>query len=102
MKRIPYERALCADTTHRHDFLNTYVRDLGTVVDMEWDGKIRTDPSSAYAMQRLIDLKDTFVDGLGDGALDFCGEESVGASFLRRDGTVWTTDKDGIAPGAKQ
>ena len=39
-----------------------------------------------------------FVDGLVDGSLGFGGEESAGASFLRRDGTVWTTDKDGIAP----
>jgi phosphoglucomutase len=38
-----------------------------------------------------------FVDGLFDGSLGFGGEESAGASFLRRDGTVWTTDKDGIA-----
>src|SRR6185369_2990087 len=37
-----------------------------------------------------------FVDGLIDGSLGFGGEESAGASFLRRDGTVWTTDKDGI------
>ena len=37
-----------------------------------------------------------FVDGLIDGSLGFAGEESAGASFLRRDGTVWTTDKDGI------
>ncbi|MFN0169700.1 MAG: phosphoglucomutase (alpha-D-glucose-1,6-bisphosphate-dependent) [Bryobacteraceae bacterium] len=40
-----------------------------------------------------------FVDGLFDGSLGFGGEESAGASFLRRDGTVWTTDKDGIIPG---
>jgi phosphoglucomutase len=39
-----------------------------------------------------------FVDGLFDGSLGFGGEESAGASFLRRDGRVWTTDKDGIAP----
>ncbi len=38
-----------------------------------------------------------FVDGLMDGSLGFGGEESAGASLLRRDGTVWTTDKDGIA-----
>ena len=38
-----------------------------------------------------------FVDGLHDASLGFAGEESAGASFLRRDGTVWTTDKDGIA-----
>ncbi|MEU9205735.1 phosphoglucomutase (alpha-D-glucose-1,6-bisphosphate-dependent) [Streptomyces sp. NPDC048332] len=37
-----------------------------------------------------------FVDGLADGSLGFGGEESAGASFLRRDGSVWTTDKDGI------
>jgi phosphoglucomutase len=40
-----------------------------------------------------------FVDGLGDGSFGFAGEESAGASFLRRDGTVWTTDKDGIILG---
>ena len=37
-----------------------------------------------------------FVDGLLDGSIGFGGEESAGASFLRRDGSVWTTDKDGI------
>src|SRR5258707_191714 len=40
-----------------------------------------------------------FVHGLLDGSLGFGGEESAGASFLRRDGTVWTTDKDGIILG---
>ncbi len=40
-----------------------------------------------------------FVDGLLDGSFGFAGEESAGASFLRRDGSVWTTDKDGIIPG---
>ena len=40
-----------------------------------------------------------FVDGLLDGSLGFGGEESAGASFLRRDGTVWTTDKDGLIMG---
>jgi phosphoglucomutase len=40
-----------------------------------------------------------FVNGLIDGSLGFGGEESAGASFLRRDGSVWTTDKDGIALG---
>src|SRR4029077_18167531 len=39
-----------------------------------------------------------FVDSLRDGTLGFCGEESAGASFLRRDGSVWTTDKDAIIP----
>jgi phosphoglucomutase len=40
-----------------------------------------------------------FVDGLGSASLGFAGEESAGASFLRRDGSVWTTDKDGIVLG---
>jgi phosphoglucomutase len=40
-----------------------------------------------------------FVEGLLDGSLGFGGEESAGASFLRRDGTVWTTDKDGLIMG---
>ena len=43
-----------------------------------------------------------FVDGLLDGSLGFGGEESAGASFLRRDGTVWTTDKDGIVPACSR
>ncbi|HET7098026.1 MAG TPA: phosphoglucomutase (alpha-D-glucose-1,6-bisphosphate-dependent), partial [Casimicrobiaceae bacterium] len=145
---------------------------------LDWDGRIRMDPSSAYAMRRLIALKDRydvafacdtdhdrhgivtpskglmpsnhyltvaadyllrnrnrwqanaavaktvvttamidrvvarlgrklyeapvgfkwFVDGLLDGSLAFACEESAGASFCRIDGTVWTTDKDGIVP----
>ena len=40
-----------------------------------------------------------FVDGLLDGSFGFAGEESAGASFLRRDGSVWTTDKDGMILG---
>ncbi len=40
-----------------------------------------------------------FVDGLIDGSLGFVGEESAGATFLRRNGQVWTTDKDGLIPG---
>ena len=39
-----------------------------------------------------------FVEGLHDGSLGFAGEESAGASFVRLDGTVWTTDKDGMVP----
>lgn len=145
---------------------------------VDWDGQIRMDPSSPYAMQRLIGMKDRFdlsfacdtdhdrhgiviksegllspnhylsvailylfqhrpkwskaaaigktvvssqmidrvaaklgrtlyevsvgfkwfVEGLHDGSLGFAGEESAGASFVRLDGTVWTTDKDGIIP----
>jgi len=228
IKRIPFEQALRVSTTHRHDFLNSYVNDLASVIDMDsiraakvnmgvdplggagihywariadqygldltvvnelvdptfrfmtvdWDGQIRMDPSSSYAMTNLIGLKDRFdiafacdtdhdrhgivtreagllqpnhylavaiyylfqhrpkwnnaaavgktvvssqvidritakmgrklyevpvgfkwfVDGLINGTLGFGGEESAGASFLRLDGTVWTTDKDGIVP----
>src|SRR5262245_51687795 len=227
VKRTTCENALRAATTHRHDFLNSYVDDLGAVVDLDlvrsadltlgvdplggagvhywgaiaekyglhltitseqvdptfrfmdvdWDGRIRMDPSSPYAMRSLIGLKDRFdvafacdtdhdrhgvvarsvgllpanhylaacvrylfsnrpswsaaaavgktvvsssvidrvaarlgrslyevpvgfkwfVDGLLNGRLGFAGEESAGSTFLRRDGTVWTTDKDGIA-----
>ena len=148
-------------------------------MSLDWDGRIRMDPSSVYAMQRLTTLKDRFdiafacdtdhdrhgivtrssglmppnhyltvaifhlfrnrpgwsgeagvgktlvssrmidlvtrrlgrrlhevpvgfkwfVEGLFAGSLGFGGEESAGASFLRRDGSVWTTDKDGIIPG---
>jgi len=226
IERVPYEKALRASTTHRHDFLNAYIRDLDQVIDLDavrgsdvtlgvdplggagvhyWapiaqryglnltvvsdevdptfrfmtvdgDGQIRMDPSSPYAMRKLIGMKDRFqiafacdtdhdrhgivtrnegllppnhylavaipylfqhrpawsngaavgktvvssqmidrvaarlgrhlyevpvgfkwfVDGLLDGSLGFGGEESAGASFLRRDGGVWTTDKDGI------
>ena len=228
VKRIPFEHAQRAATTHRHDFLNAYVSDLASVLDLDairganlrlgvdplggagvhywepiaeryglnltvvnevvdpafrfmtvdWDGRIRMDPSSSYAMQSLIGLKDRFdiafacdtdhdrhgivtrnagllppnhylsaaifylfqhrpnwreaaavgktvvssrmidrvaaklgrklyevpvgfkwfVDGLLDGSLGFGGEESAGASFVRLDGSVWTTDKDGIVP----
>ena len=228
VKRIPFEKALSAPTTHRHDYLNAYITDLSNVLDMDaisgakislgvdplggagvhywepiaeryglnltvvnkavdptfrfmtfdWDGQIRMDPSSPYAMQRLIGMKDRFdiafacdtdhdrhgvvtksvgllppnhylsvailylfqhrpkwhreaavgktvvssqmidrvtaklgrklcevpvgfkwfVDGLLDGSLGFGGEESAGASFVRLDGSVWTTDKDGIIP----
>jgi phosphoglucomutase len=226
VKRTSFEKALHASTTHRYDYLNTYIDELAHVVDMDairgskislgvdplggagvhywgpiadryglnltvvnqtvdptfrfmtvdWDGKIRMDPSSSYAMQRLIGLKDQFeiafacdtdhdrhgivtrsagllppnhylsvavhylfqarhgwprtaavgktlvssqmidcvteklgcklyevpvgfkwfVDGLLDGSLGFGGEESAGASFGRLDGSVWTTDKDGM------
>jgi phosphoglucomutase len=228
VQRMPYEKALRAGSTHRHDYLNAYVGDLGSVLDLDvirggglkmgvdplggagvrywgriaehygldltvvnaavdptfrfmtldWDGRIRMDPSSSYAMQSLIGLKDRFeiafacdtdhdrhgvvtrsagllppnhylcvaisylfshrpkwgkgaavgktlvssqmidrvaaklgrrlyevpvgfkwfVDGLLDGSLGFGGEESAGASFLRQDGGVWTTDKDGMVP----
>src|SRR6516164_5839859 len=225
VKRVSFEAAIKAASTHQEDFVLPYVRDLGNVVDMEairaaglklgvdplggaarpyWepinaayhldiavvnptidstfsfmtvdhDGQIRMDCSSPYAMARLVGLKDQyrvafandpdsdrhgivtpsagllnpnhylavairyllthrpqwpahvavgktlvsssmidrvvqklgrrlsevpvgfkwFVPGLFDGSYCFGGEESAGASFLRHDGTVWTTDKDG-------
>ena len=226
VKRLSYDQARRASTTHLHDFLGAYIGDLAQVIDMDmlraaglklgidplggssvayWepiaerygltieivnpsidptfrfmpldhDGKIRMDCSSPYAMKNLIALKDRFdvacgndadsdrhgivtrtaglmnpnhylavsisylfahrpgwgsnagigktlvssslidrvatrltrrlvevpvgfkwlVSGLLDGSLGFGGEESAGASFLRQDGSVWTTDKDGI------
>ena len=226
VRRMPYAKALAAETTKRVDMIGPYVNDLENVIDMSaitsskvklgvdpmggasigcWapivekygidlsvvnpevdptfrfmtvdrDGKIRMDCSSPYAMAGLIKLKDRFdvafgndadsdrhgivtrsvglmnpnhylavaidylfrnrkgwrsdaaigktlvssslidrvaadlgrklsevpvgfkwfVDGLIDGSYGFGGEESAGASFLRKDGTTWTTDKDGI------
>jgi phosphoglucomutase len=226
VKRIPFEQAIRASTTHQEDFVLPYVRDLTNVVDIDairsaklklavdplggaarpyWepinsiyglevtvvnptidptfsfmtvdhDGKIRMDCSSPYAMARLVGLKDQyqvafandpdsdrhgivtpvaglmnpnhylavaiqyllthrpqwrqdsavgktlvsssmidrvvkklgrqlrevpvgfkwFVSGLVDGSFCFGGEESAGASFLRLNGSVWTTDKDGL------
>lgn len=226
VKRIQFEKAIRANTTHRHDFMNAYISDLNQVIDMDllresqisfgiaplggagvhywgpiaqryqlnltvvdqtidptfrfmtvdWDGRIRMDPSSPYAMRKLVGLKDRFeiaagcdtdhdrhgivtkssglmppnhyltaaifylfkhrpkwrfdaavgktvvssqmidrvtaklkkrlfevpvgfkwfVNGLFDGSLAFAGEQSAGAVFARMDGSVWTTDKDGI------
>ncbi|MCP9451035.1 MAG: phosphoglucomutase, alpha-D-glucose phosphate-specific, partial [Nitrospira sp.] len=225
VRRVPFEQARRAPTTHRHEYISSYVGDLVHVIDMDvvksaalklgvdplggsgiaywepiaarfglnleivnrtvdptfrfmpldWDGKIRMDCSSPHAMANLIALKDRFdvafgndadndrhgivtrsglmnpnhylaisiaylfthrsrwrtdagigktlvssslidrvatrlqrrlvevpvgfkwfVNGLLDGSLGFGGEESAGASFLRLDGTVWSTDKDGI------
>src|SRR3989337_2702130 len=226
VKRIPYERAIRAGTTHEHDYIKSYVEDLENIIDMDtirsanlrigadamggaglafWepiaeryglnievqnrqadppfrfmtvdkDGRIRMACSSPYAMAGLIDMRDRydiafgndpdfdrhgivtpgsglmnpnhylsaaiwylfqnrrdwrsdaaigktlvsssmidritkhlgrrlsevpvgfkwFVDGLIDGSCGCGAEESAGASFLRKDGTVWTTDKDGF------
>jgi len=55
----------------------------------------------AHLGRRLVEVPvgfKWFVDGLIEGSLGFGGEESSGATFLRRDGTVWTTDKDGLVP----
>ena len=229
VRRIPFERAVAASTTGSHDFVGSYVGDLGAVLDLEairgagirigvdplggssvaywepiadrygldltvvnpivdptfrfmpldWDGKIRMDCSSPFAMSGLIAMRDRFdiafgndtdadrhgivtrtagllnpnhylaaaidylfrnragwrgdagigktvvssgmidrvaarlsrrlhevpvgfkwfVEGLSDGTLGFGGEESAGASFLREDGTAWSTDKDGLILG---
>ncbi|MFA6149034.1 MAG: phosphoglucomutase (alpha-D-glucose-1,6-bisphosphate-dependent) [bacterium] len=229
VRRLPFERALSATTTRRHDYVREYVDDLGAVLDLEairgagvrigvdplggsgvgyWepiaeryglnltvvnpavdptfgfmpldrDGKIRMDCSSPFAMAGLIAMRDRFdvafgndtdadrhgivtrssgllnpnhylaaaigylfrrrtgwrndagigktvvssgmidrvaarlsrrlyevpvgfkwfVQGLSDGTLGFGGEESAGASFLREDGTAWSTDKDGLILG---
>ena len=56
----------------------------------------------AKARRKLVEVPvgfKWFVDGLLDGSLGFGGEESAGASFLRQNGAVWTTDKDGLVPG---
>jgi phosphoglucomutase len=227
--RIAYDRARRASTTHRYEYVRSYVSELGSVVDidaiqhsglkvgvdplggasaavwqavnehyrlnldivndsvdptfrfvpLDWDGQIRMDCSSPHAMATLVRLKDRFdiavgndpdadrhgivtrsaglmnpnhylaaaiaylfthrplwrrdagvgktvvsssvidrvakklgrtlievpvgfkwfVPGLLDGSLGFGGEESAGASFLRREGDAWTTDKDGILMG---
>ena len=60
------------------------------------------DRVAAQLKRRLVEVPvgfKWFVEGLIDGSLGFGGEESAGASFLRRDGTVWSTDKDGFILG---
>ncbi|MBP8308831.1 MAG: alpha-D-glucose phosphate-specific phosphoglucomutase [Burkholderiaceae bacterium] len=176
VKRVSHSTALRAETTQTHDFLDAYVRDLATVVNLDAirDLKIRM---GADAMARLIGCKDEFdiafacdtdhdrhgivtrgagllpsnhylsvaidylfshrprwgagaaigktavstqlidrvalhqgrrlvetppgfkwfATGLHDGSIGFAGEESAGATFLRRDGSTWITDKDGMA-----
>jgi phosphoglucomutase len=59
------------------------------------------DRVAARLNRRLVEVPvgfKWFVEGLIDGSLGFGGEESAGATFLRRDGAVWTTDKDGLVP----
>jgi phosphoglucomutase len=59
------------------------------------------DRVAARLNRRLVEVPvgfKWFVEGLIDGSLGFGGEESAGATFLRRDGSVWTTDKDGLIP----
>jgi phosphoglucomutase len=77
----------------------------------DWDGDVGVgktlvsssiiDRVAADAGRRLVEVPvgfKWFVSGLLDGTLGFGGEESAGASFLRRDGSAWTTDKDGLIP----
>ena len=84
-----------SDTTHRHDFLNAYINDLGSVLDLD---AIRVTAKLGRKLYEVPVGFKWFVDGLLEGSLGFGGEESAGASFLRLDGSVWTTDKDGIVP----
>ena len=76
VRRMAHEKALCANTTQLIDRLAARLgrRRYEVPVGFKW-----------------------FASGLQNGSLGYCGEESAGATFLRRDGTVWTTDKDGIA-----
>jgi phosphoglucomutase len=63
---------------------------------------IMIDRVAKHLGRRLVEVPvgfKWFVSGLVDGSLGFGGEESAGATFLQRDGSVWTTDKDGIIPG---
>jgi phosphoglucomutase len=176
---VAYWGAIAERHNLKIDVVSTEVDPTFRFMTLDWDGRIRMDCSSPYAMQRLIGMRDRFdvawacdtdhdrhgivakssgllnpnhylatsiaylfahrpgwradarvgktivsssmiervaalvkrplyevpvgfkwfVDGLVDGSLGFVGEESAGASFLRRDGTVWTTDKDGIIMG---
>jgi phosphoglucomutase len=119
-----YDVAFACDTDHdRHGVVtrstgllkaNHY---LSVMIDFllrersRWPGKVAIGKTvvSTALIDRVADklgrkLYETpvgfkwFAPGLFDGSLGFGGEESAGASFLRRDGSVWTTDKDGIVP----
>ena len=70
-------------------------RGRGQDAGLQFDDRPRGGAAGAPLAEVPVGFK-WFVDGLLDGSYGFGGEESAGASFLRRDGTVWTTDKDGI------
>ena len=73
--------------------------DAGTAIGKTLVSSSMIDRVAASLGRRLVEVPvgfKWFVPGLLDGSIGFGGEESVGASFLRRDGSVWTTDKDGI------
>jgi phosphoglucomutase len=124
LKRIPFEIAFACDTDHdRHGIVtrsagllppNHY---LSVAVYYLFQHRPKWSKSAAVGKtlvsSRMIDRVTAklgrklyeapvgfkwFVDGLLDGSLGFGGEESTGASFIRLDGSVWTTDKDGIIP----
>jgi phosphoglucomutase len=83
----------------RHLFRNRDGWPAGTAVGKTLVSSSMIDRVAAGLGRRLCEVPvgfKWFVAGLLDGSLGFCGEESAGAAFLRRDGTVWTTDKDGI------
>jgi phosphoglucomutase len=73
----------------------------GTAVGKTLVSSAMLDRVTSDLQRRLVEVPvgfKWFVDGLLDGSIGFGGEESAGASFLRRDGTAWTTDKDGLIP----
>ena len=78
-------------------------RDWGTTSGSarRWSARASSTASPQDLGRRLVEVPvgfKWFVDGLLDGTLGFGGEESAGASFLRRDGSAWSTDKDGLIP----
>ena len=92
--------AACVDYLFAHSHRPRWRTDAGvgkTVVSSSMIDRV-----TAAAGRRLVEVPvgfKWFVDGLVDGTLGFCGEESAGASFLRLDGTAWSTDKDGLILG---
>ncbi|MFJ4915099.1 phosphoglucomutase (alpha-D-glucose-1,6-bisphosphate-dependent) [Streptomyces sp. NPDC088726] len=87
--------AVAIDYLYRHR--DRWPADAGIGKTLVSSGMI--DRVAAGLGRRLVEVPvgfKWFVDGLADGSLGFGGEESAGASFLRHDGSVWTTDKDGI------
>ncbi|HEY4123127.1 MAG TPA: phosphoglucomutase (alpha-D-glucose-1,6-bisphosphate-dependent) [Rhizomicrobium sp.] len=90
--------AVCIDYLKQHR--DNWPKDCGigkTIVSSSMIDRV-VKRNNAKLMEVPVGFK-WFVDGLLDSSLGFGGEESAGASFLRRDGTVWTTDKDGLIAG---
>ena len=109
VKRVTHAKVLGAATTHRYDFLDAYTSDLASVIDFDVirsaNIAMGVDPlggAGVHYWTRIAerfrpDLTKWLADGLLDASLGFAGEQNAGASFLRHDGTVWTTNKDDIA-----